>query len=61
MNTRFETMEKYIKSLTGLVGYSVDNNKHKYDDEENEKKRKKAKIYVERQNLPQSSKRDKVS
>ena len=61
MNTRFETMEKYIKSLTDLVGYSVDNNKHKYDDEENEKKRKKAKIYVERQNLPQSSKRDKVS
>ena len=63
MNTRFETTEKYIKSLTDLdlVGSSVDNNKHKYDDEENKKKRKKATIYVERQNLPQSSKRDKVS
>ena len=38
MKTRFETMEKHIKSLTVLVGYLVDNNnKHKYDDEENKK------------------------
>ena len=27
MNTRFETMEKHIKSLTAVVGSWVDNNK----------------------------------
>ena len=47
MNTRFETIEIHIKSLTDLVGYLVLDNKHKYDDEENEKRRKKARTYVE--------------
>ena len=61
MNTRFETMEKHIKGGTDLVGPLIDNNKRKYDDKENEKKRKKARTYVERQNLPQSSKRHEVS
>ena len=34
MITRFETMEKHIKSLTDLAGYLIDNNKRKckYDD-----------------------------
>ena len=62
MSTRFETMEKYIKSLTDLVGSFVDNNnKRKYDDEENEMRRKKTRTYVERQNLHQSSKSHEVS
>ena len=52
MNTRYENMEKDIKNLTDLVGSSVDNNKSKYDDEENEKRGKKARTYVKRQNLP---------
>ena len=52
MNTRFETMEKHIKSLTDLVESLIDNNnKRKYDDEDNEKRRKKARTYV----VPQSS------
>ena len=51
-------METHIKSLTDLVGSLIDNNnKRKYDEEDNEKRRKKARTYVERQNLPQSSKR----
>ena len=55
MNTRFETMEKNIKSLTDLVGSLIDNNnKHKYDDEDNEKRRNKARTYVKCQNLPHS-------
>ena len=62
MSTRFETTEKYIKSLTDLVGSFVDNNnKRKYDDEENEMRRKKTRTYVERQNLHQSSKSHEVS
>ena len=62
MNARFETMETHIKSLTDLVGSLIDNNnKRKYDEENNEKRRKKARTYVERQNLPQSSKRHEVS
>ena len=62
MSTKFETMEKYIKSLTDLVGSFVDNNnKRKYDDEENEMRRKKTRTYVERQNLHQSSKSHEVN
>ena len=30
MNTRFETMEKHIKSFNDLVGSLVDNNKRTY-------------------------------
>ena len=55
-------MEKHIKSLTDLVGSLIDNNnKRKYDDEDNEKRRKKARTNVDRQNLPQTSKRHEVS
>ena len=62
MNTRFETMETHIKSLTDLVGSLIDNNnKRKYDDEENEMRRKMVRTYVEYQNLPQSSKKHEVS
>ena len=60
--SRFETMETHIKSLTDLVGSLTDNNnKRKYDKEDNEKRRKKTRTYVERQNLPQSSKKHEVS
>ena len=52
MNTRFETMEKHIKSLADLVRSFIDNiNKCKYDDEDNEKRRKKTRTYVKHQNL----------
>ena len=62
MNTRFETMEKHTKSLTDLVGSLIgNNNKRKYDDEENEMRRKIVKTYVEHQSLPQSSKKHEVS
>ena len=62
MNIRFETMEKHIKSLTNLLRSLVDNNnKCKYDVEENEKRRKKARKHVTQQNLPQSSTRLEVS
>ena len=62
MNTRFETMEKHIKSLSDLVGSLIySNNKHKYDDKDNEKREKKARTYAEHQNLSQSSKRHEVS
>ena len=61
MNTRFETMEKHMKSVTDLVGSLVDNNKRKYDDKENAKNRKKARTYAELQNLLQSLKRYEVS
>ena len=59
MNTRFETMEKHIKKLE--KSFVNNNNKHKYDDKENKKRRKKARTYVEHQNLPQSSMRHEVS
>ena len=62
MNTRSETMEKHIKSLTDLVGALIgNNNKCKYDDEGNEKRRKKARTYAECQNFSQSSRRQEAS
>ena len=45
INTRFENMEKHIMSLTDLVGSLVDDNKQTYNDEEDEKRRKKARTY----------------
>ena len=55
-------METHIKSLTDLVGSLIDsNNKRKYDEEENEMRRKMVRTYVEHQNLPQSSKKHQVS
>ena len=62
MNTRFETMEKHIKCLTDSVRSLIgNNNKRKYDDEDNEMRRRKARTYAERQNLPQSSTTHEVS
>ena len=62
MNNRSETMEKHIKKLKNLVeSFANNNNKRKYDNKENEKRNKKARTYVECQNLPQSSMRHKVS
>ena len=46
MNTRYETMKKHAKSLTDLVGSLVEDNRCKYGDEENEKRRKKTKTYA---------------
>ena len=62
MNARFETMEIHIKSLTDLVGFLIDSkNKRQHDEQDNEKRRKKARTYVDRQNLFQSSKRQAQS
>ena len=60
MNYRFETIEKLSKTLTDLVEYLVDNNKRKYDNEENEKRRKTVRTYVEYQNLPHSLKKPEL-
>lgn len=60
MNYRFETIEKLSKTLTDLLEYLVDSNKRKYDNEENEKRRKTVRTYVEHQNLPHSLKKPEV-
>ena len=54
-------MEKHIKRLTLVGSWTDNNNKHKCNDEDNEKRRKNTRTYVEYQNLPQSSKRHEVS
>ena len=54
-------MEKHIKRLTLVGSWTENNNKRKYNDEDNEKRRKNTRTYVEHQNLPQSSKRHEVS
>ena len=54
VNTRFKIMEKHMKSLTWKILKSLigNNMKRKYDDKDDEKRRKKARLYVERQILP---------
>ena len=54
-------MEKHIKSWTDLIRSLVDDNKRKHNDEENEKRRKKARTYAVPQNYLHSSKRHEVS
>ena len=60
MNARFLNMEKQIQSLTDVVGALVKTNTGKYVEKESEKRRKKTRIYVELQSLPESSKRHEV-
>ena len=54
-------MEKHIKCLTLVGSWTDNNNKHRYNGEDNENRRKNTWAYVEEQNLLQSSKRHEVS